>query len=612
MNRTWLSALFIVLIAALAAYANLDLFVPGYEHPTSVTRWLFTQPQREPQERTLALRQGLDLQGGLQVLLEARPEKGETVSMEDLETARQIIINRIDPFGVTEPVVQTQGNDKIVVELPGIEDPEMVVRTIGETARLEFVYAAQNSLTDGQEILSTYPILYREIKEAVEDEEDGLDVDPGRLRPFLGDPSDPIPELAAEQEGEATDSGTDGEESGETAAPTEDDAAEAEDSDGDGTAGSDTGDAAAEDTEEDAGSGADEAAEDATDDAADTEGDAAADVGDADATETAADEGEGESGDGDGEAAEDEEGRLETIYPTVIDGDFVQAAGVGVDSLTSAIAVSFQLTPEGGRRMREFSQDHVGEIMAIILDGKVISAPVLRDAIGSDGQITGTFTQAEAEALAIQIESGALPVSLELVGQTRIGPTLGAEAIQAAINGGLIGLIVVMIFMLLYYRLPGLLADFALLLYALLTLALFRMFNFTLTLAGIAGFILSIGMAVDANILIFERMKEELRAGRRVRRAMEIGFQRAWPSIRDSNISTIITSFILIWFGSQFGASIVKGFAITLMLGVATSLFTAITVTRTLLKVSNKLVLRETEDGARATESSRLRALFGF
>jgi preprotein translocase subunit SecD len=197
------------------------------------------------------------------------------------------------------------------------------------------------------------------------------------------------------------------------------------------------------------------------------------------------------------------------------------------------------------------------------------------------------------------------------VGQTRVGPTLGSESVAAAIRGGIIGLAVVMLFMLLYYRMPGLVADIALLLYVMIVLALFRLIPVTLTLAGIAGFILSIGMAVDANILIFERMKEELRAGRRISSAMEIGFSRAWPSIRDSNISTLITCVILFWFGNQFGASIVKGFAITLAIGVLTSLFTAITVTRHLLLIVNRIVLRG-ESSTTLGDNPRLGRLFGI
>jgi preprotein translocase subunit SecD len=169
-----------------------------------------------------------------------------------------------------------------------------------------------------------------------------------------------------------------------------------------------------------------------------------------------------------------------------------------------------------------------------------------------------------------------------------------------------------MLYMLLYYRLPGFLADVALLLYALIVLMIFRLLPVTLTLAGITGLVLSMGMAVDANILIFERMKEELRGGRRLSAAIDIGFQRAWPSIRDSNISTLITCVILFWFGSQFGASIVKGFAVTLFIGVVTSLFTAITVTRTFLILTNRIVVGEEAASEPAIRKANLRFLFGF
>jgi preprotein translocase subunit SecD len=220
------------------------------------------------------------------------------------------------------------------------------------------------------------------------------------------------------------------------------------------------------------------------------------------------------------------------------------------------------------------------------MDKKVISCPVIQSPItGGSGVINGQFTLQSAQALQIQLQYGALPIPLKVVDSTEVGPTLGAEAVQQSIVAGLIGLGIVLAFMLLYYRLPGLLADLALLIYAAVTFALFRMIPVTLTLAGIAGFILSIGMAVDANILIFERMKEELRAGRSLHAAVDAGFSRAWTSIRDSNFSTLITCAILYWFGSTFGASIIQGFAVTLAIGVIVSLFTAVLVSRTFLQL---------------------------
>jgi len=201
----------------------------------------------------------------------------------------------------------------------------------------------------------------------------------------------------------------------------------------------------------------------------------------------------------------------------------------------------------------------------------------------SSGQITGRFTLEEARSLSVQMRYGALPVPLRVAESRAVGPTLGQDSVRKSINAGVIGLLVVILFMLLYYRLPGVLADFALIIYALLVFGLFKLIPVTLTLPGIAGFVLSVGMAVDANVLIFDRMKEELRGGRNLRAAIDTGFARAWPSIRDSNTSTLITCAILFIFGNTFGASIVKGFSVTLSLGVVVSLFTAIIVTRTFL-----------------------------
>ena len=307
------------------------------------------------------------------------------------------------------------------------------------------------------------------------------------------------------------------------------------------------------------------------------------------------------------------------MYPTVLTGEYLVSASVGLDPVTTEIIVNFQLNAAGGRLMQQFTSQHLSddaagrlEVMPIVLDGKVISSPAVRGMISNQGQISGRFGRAEAEALVAQLNSGSLPVELTVVGQSGIGPTVGRDALAGAVKGGLLGLLLVMAFMVLFYRLPGLVADLALILYALIVLSLFRVLPVTLTLAGIAGFVLSLGMAVDANILIFERMKEELRAGRRLSAALDIGFQRAWPSIRDSNFSTLITCVILFWFGSQFGASIVKGFAVTLFLGVITSLFTAIVVTRNFLWLTNHTVIRGQADRAASEGNRRLRFLFGF
>lgn len=273
----------------------------------------------------------------------------------------------------------------------------------------------------------------------------------------------------------------------------------------------------------------------------------------------------------------------ETVWHTVMTGSELKTVSV-VTNQVGQYEIAFTLTDEGAKIFREFTTAHTGEYLGIALDKQIISAPRVREPI-TDGQgvITGNFTLDEANALAVQMRYGALPIPLKVAESRTIGPTLGEDSLRKSLIAGLIGLTVVALFMALYYRLPGLIADIALLTYALISLSLFKWIPVTLTLPGIAGFVLSIGMAVDANILIFERMKEELRAGRPLVHAIDLGWKRAWPSIRDSNISTLITTAILYWFGNAYGASLVKGFALTLALGVLVSLFTAVTVTRVYL-----------------------------
>jgi preprotein translocase subunit SecD len=223
--------------------------------------------------------------------------------------------------------------------------------------------------------------------------------------------------------------------------------------------------------------------------------------------------------------------------------------------------------------------------MSIVVDKQVISSPRIDGAISREGVITGMGDAEEARNLAIQLKAGSLAVPLAVVQSRTVGPTLGQDSIDKSMIAGIVGLGMVALFMVLYYRVPGILSVVALVIYTILTFALFKIIPVTLTLAGIAGFILSIGMAVDANVLIFARLKEELRGGRTLSSAIEAGFDHAWPSIRDSNISTMITSAILYWFGQYTGATIITGFALTLFVGVAVSMFTAITVTRTFLRL---------------------------
>ena len=281
------------------------------------------------------------------------------------------------------------------------------------------------------------------------------------------------------------------------------------------------------------------------------------------------------------------------VYHTIMTGANLDGSGTLVQSDGSGgYVIGFKLKGDGTKIFADYTTNNIGKYLAIVLDKTVISSPVIQGAItGGSGQIQGNFTQASANALAVQLRYGSLPVPVSVVESQTVGPTLGAESLRKSLMAGAIGLIVVVLFMALYYRVPGIVADLALITYALFTAAIFKFgipgifTSITLTLPGIAGFILSVGMAVDANILIFERMKEELRSGRTLGQAIDLGFRRAWPSIRDSNTSTLITCVILYLFGNAFGASIVKGFSVTLFLGVVVSLFTATFVTSTYLHV---------------------------
>jgi protein-export membrane protein SecD len=270
---------------------------------------------------------------------------------------------------------------------------------------------------------------------------------------------------------------------------------------------------------------------------------------------------------------------------TGLSGKNLQRADVSFDSQTNKPQVAIEFDGDGAKMFAQITKENVGKRIAIYLDGQMISAPTVQTEI-TDGKavITGNFTLDETKKMVQRLNEGALPLPITLIGQQSVEASLGQISLTKSLKAGLIGIILVMIFMVLYYRLLGLIASLALIIYTSLMVAIFKLSGFTpwsitLTLAGIAGFILSVGMAVDANILIFERSKEEIKKGRSLAGAIEEGFHRAWPSIRDSNISTMITSLILIWFGSGF----VKGFALTLLLGVLVSMFTAIVIVRILL-----------------------------
>jgi protein-export membrane protein SecD len=273
-------------------------------------------------------------------------------------------------------------------------------------------------------------------------------------------------------------------------------------------------------------------------------------------------------------------------FRTVMTGAGLTSAEASVRSGSTDYVVNFQLAGnEEAQRFASHTASNIGNEMAIVLDGEVLSAPVIRAALTTGGEITGGFTRDEAINLGVQLRSGALPVSLRIESTEQVGASLGAQSVAASVRAGLIGVLAVLLFMLLYYRTAGLAAVLGLLLFAGINFALYKYIPVTLTLSAITGFLISIGTAVDGNILIFERIKEELRSGRPLIKAIEVGFSRAWPSIRESNISTILIALILYFFGGQFGASAVRGFAVTLLLGLVTNLFTAVIVTRTFLSV---------------------------
>ena len=422
-------------------------------------------------DQDFAVHQGLDLQGGLSVLLQADVPDCSAISDTAMEGAKSIVENRVNALGLAEPLVQRQGACRITVELPGITDPQQAIDTIKQTALLEFVQVGTQDIPPTTAIRT--------------DCYDPSKVDCGAATAGTEPTPTSAPALTA----------TPGPLYTPTAEPT--------------PAG--------------------------------------------------------------------------PIYHTVMSGVGLSDASVSRDELGRWV-INFELTPDGSRIFGAYTSAHVGENLAIVLDKQVLSAPRIDSGITQgSGTITGNFTQQSSNQLALQLRSGALPVPLNIVTSREVGPSLGQDSVQKSVLAGIIGVAVIAFYMIAYYRLPGVVAVLALLVYGLITFALFVLIPVTLTLPGIAGFVLSLGVALDANVLIFERMKEELRRGHNLRHSVEIGFLRAWSSIRDSNVSTLITCGIRWWFGSNFGASIISGFALTLALGVGVSLFTAITVTRAIL-----------------------------
>ncbi len=438
-------------------------------------------------------RLGLDLRGGTQLTLIVQPTlEIPEITERDMEAVQRVVSGRVNELGVSETSVQLLGQNQLLVQLPGVSDPDQAKRVLGETARLEF--RAQRSGTE-QQFLIENQILQQH-----------------RL------------ELEAIQASTPEVSG-------------------------------------ATDTE----------VEPETAEAAETEtpnGERIADLQ---------------------RSIQQSNAAIATLFePSRLTGDRLQVAfsrpmGTGANRWE----VVLEFNSEGGRLFAEISRDiaGTGRSIGIFLDDRLISAPTVdvqyaeTGILGGGAVISGTFDAEGAGDLAIQLRGGALPLPVEVAETRTVGPTLGRDSIERSLYAGIAGLALVLIYMAVYYRLPGVLADISLVVYALLTWAAFNLLGVTLTLPGIAGFILSIGMAVDANVLIFERTREELREGKTLYRSVESGFYRAFSSILDSNVTTLIACAALFW----LGAGLVKGFALTLAIGVIISMFTAITCSRTLL-----------------------------
>ena len=268
--------------------------------------------------------------------------------------------------------------------------------------------------------------------------------------------------------------------------------------------------------------------------------------------------------------------------PTRLTGQYLKSAKLGFDQTTSKPLILIEFNDEGSKLFEEITSKNVGKQIAIYIDSVPLSAPTVQEAIaGGKAQITGTFTLEGAKQLARNLNAGALPVPIKLISQQSVGPTLGKISLEHSLKAGIFGFLAVLLFMIIFYRFPGILASIALASYVILVSAIFKLIPVTLTLAGIAGFILSIGMAVDANILIFSRMREEAKQGKGFSVSVEEGFRRAWPSIRDSNLNSLIICAILFTFATSF----IQGFSLTLSIGIILSMFSAVFITRLLLRI---------------------------
>lgn len=473
-----------------------------------------SQPSEGEPEGSFPFQFGLDIQGGAHLVYRADVSgiEGEREIRDRMNALRGLIEDRVNALGVSEPLVQVErggllgdGEYRLIVELPGVNDVDRAMAAIGETPVLEFRLIEEGAELDD---------IFSEESEFDPEEDIELDIE--------GENED----IQIESEEDST-----------------------------------------EDLEEDL---EDEGSEENNEDV-DEE-----------------DDEENEEGDGLDE---------DVFLFTGLDGSMLSDAQFTRNPSTGEPIVSLRFNKEGRELFADITREHTGRQLAIILDGDPITIPVIREPIlGGEATISGDFSVTEARDLARRLQSGALPLPIEIASTETVGATLGQQVLEGGVEAGIVGLLLVGVFILLWYRVSGLVAVASLSIYIVAMLSLFKLIPVTLTAAGIAGFILSIGMAVDANVIIFERMKEELRQGANLKTAVEEGFSRAWLSIRDANISSLITAVILYWFGTP----LVQGFALVFFVGVLVSMITAISITRTFL-----LAITESE-----TWSNRLRPFF--
>ena len=564
MRRYWKSSLFSFLMILIAVFVvvNQKFSLGGNEIGS---------------DAVLGLKLGLDLQGGSHLVYQSdlKNENGESIppGKNQMEALIKTIERRVNSSGLGEPIIQLLGDDRLLIQLPGITDPERAKNLIGETARLEF----KHRFTDASDpvdavinegVLSSYVGLYPTSTSEVDaknNSTDKKDNEPDPVAPPLGvfvkfsENSYSVFKQLHENIVQSLESP--GYDRLQVEVSGNDDARRFEL----------LGTFITETSEESEfvfmiPSNYYKSVEEAKN-------------------------------------ALGESPKFELLSILIgqrdevigLTGEDLERAYPGQHQQTNKPIINIEFNEDGTRKFAELTTDIAGtnDRIAIFLDQDELISPVVNQPIlGGAAFIDGpTFTIDRVNDLALMLESGRLPVPIKLLQERDVDAVLGADSLSKSYYAAGVGLLLVVVFMILYYRIPGLFASMALFFYCLLVIAVFKLLSVTLTLSGIAAAILSVGMAVDANILIFERLKEELRLGRTLSMAVNMGFSRAWPAIRDSNVSTLITCLILFWFADQLGATIVKGFAVTLSIGVIISMISALLITQTILKVASNSLL---------------------